>query len=322
MKLNYNLKNYLNRDWSNQLKGIAIILILLGHLQIIRHASAWGVAIFLIVSGFGLTQSYSKNGIDNFFKKRISKVLLPYFIVTLIWIITDAFIGIKHSIVATILTLLGINFNAEFDKTMWYITFILLWYLLFYLTFKFVKNDTVKIIILFLIFSIIFFAFRSIFPLAVGVQLYTLDFPIGVLLSMYYKKLLNIKEKHLMVIQSILTIGCLFMFYIFHSYFNSAIAYLLESLFFALTSISFFGLLSMYSIKLKFIEFIGNISFEIYLFEGVFINNYKFIFNLSINIWLERFIFFIFIICLSLILSKFIKTINNISKTDTQTVAH
>ncbi|PEW16951.1 hypothetical protein COD21_04285 [Bacillus cereus] len=313
MEFDYNLKNYLNKNWSNQLKGIAIILVILGHLQLISHAGAWGVAIFLIVSGFGLTQSYLKSGINNFFKKRVSKVLVPYSIVTLIWVVIDAFIGIKHSISSTILALIGINLNEEFDKSMWYITFILMWYIIFYITFKFIRNNSIRIIVLF-VFSIMFYKFSFIFPSSVGVGLYVLEFPIGVLLGLTYKRIIDIKTNKLKIIQSILTICCFGLFFILYTQFDSYKAYLLESLFFAIGSISAFGMLSLYSVKMKLIEWIGIISFEIYLFEFIFISNYKFIFNLSLNIWVERFIYLVFVVFLSLILQKLIGTINKSSK--------
>ncbi|HDR6821985.1 acyltransferase [Bacillus cereus] len=313
MEFDYNLKNYLNKNWSNQLKGIAIILVILGHLQILSHAGAWGVAIFLIVSGFGLTQSYLKSGINNFFKKRVSKVLVPYSIVTLIWVVIDAFIGIKHSISSTILALIGINLNEEFDKSMWYITFILMWYIIFYITFKLIRNNRIRIIVLF-VFSIMFYKFSSIFPSSVGVGLYVLEFPIGVLLGLTYKRIIDIKINKLKIIQSILTICCFGLFFVLYTQFDSYKAYLLESLFFALGSISAFGMLSLYSVKMKVIEWIGIISFEIYLFEFVFISNYKFIFDLSLNIWVERLIYLVFVVFLSLILQKLIGTINKSSK--------
>ncbi|PFA05099.1 acyltransferase family protein [Bacillus cereus] len=313
MEVDYNLKNYLNKNWSNQLKGIAIILVILGHLRLISHAGAWGVAIFLIISGFGLTQSYFKSGINDFFKKRVSKVLFPYFIVTLIWVVIDAFIGIKHSVSSTILVLIGINLNGEFDKSMWYITFILMWYLMFYITFKFIRTNNIRVIMLFM-FSIILYKFRFIFPSGVGAGLYVLEFPIGVLLGISYKKITDVKTDNLKIIQGILTICCFSIFFILYTQFDSYKAYFLENLFFAFGSISLFGLLSMYSIKMKLIEWVGIISFEIYLFEFVFLSNYKFIFNLSLNIWVERLLYIVFVLCLSLILQKLIGMINRLSK--------
>jgi len=316
------MQHYLSKDWSNQLKGIAIVLVILSHLQLINHAGTWGVGLFLILSGFGLTQSYQKSGIDAFFQKRVSKVLIPYFIVTLIWIIVDAFLGMKHSMFSTILALIGVNLNEEIDKSMWYITYILIWYAIFYITFRIIKNNSIKVITLFL-FSVVLYKTSFIFPQAVGVDLYFLYFPIGVLLSLLYKKIIAVKLKYLKIGHIVLTIGCFAIFSVLYTQFNSYSIYFLESMFFAIGSISLFGLLSLYSIKIKIIEFVGIISFEIYLFEFVFISNYKFIFNLSLNIWVERLLYVILVVCLSILLKKLIELMNGVKiKNKSKSLAH
>lgn len=58
------------------LKGIAILFVLLGHMGYLDASGAWGVHIFLIVSGYGLYCSEKKSGIDSFWRKRILAVYL------------------------------------------------------------------------------------------------------------------------------------------------------------------------------------------------------------------------------------------------------
>jgi peptidoglycan/LPS O-acetylase OafA/YrhL len=310
MEINYDLKNYLGKNCSNQLKGIAILLVIINHFKINAHAGAWGVSIFLILSGFGLTRSYLKNEINNFVSKRISKVLLPYSIVALAWVIIDAFIGRKHSILSSILAICGMRFEATFDKSMWYITFLLIWYIIFYVVFRFISKNVIKIIVLFL-FSILLYKFNFIFPQDTRSGLYVLEFPIGVLFGLFYDKIKEIKVRRIVIYHIVITFISALGFLILHKFSNSDKAFLVESLLFSISAISVFSLISIYSIKLKPLEYIGSISYEMYLFEYVFMYYYTFIFDLGINIWFERIIFLVFIICLSALYQKFIKVIDN-----------
>ena len=68
----------LSRDVSAMLKGIAILLVLLGHTGVVRMGGAGGVALFLIVSGYGLHCSWESGGPEGYWRKRAQKVWLPY----------------------------------------------------------------------------------------------------------------------------------------------------------------------------------------------------------------------------------------------------
>lgn len=74
------------------LKGVAIILIICSHCssgwEWGRLLTPWGgigVAIFLVVSGYGLNESYKRNGLDGFWRKRLSKVYIPYIFTVLLY---------------------------------------------------------------------------------------------------------------------------------------------------------------------------------------------------------------------------------------------
>lgn len=117
------LNNYFSKHTTNNLKAVAIILVILGHLGFINKSGEWGVGIFLLLSGYGLTQSYIKSGIIGFFKKRLLAVILPYSIVMIIWIFVDYILGNKYRILTIGTSILGLNFKSVIDVTMWYISF-------------------------------------------------------------------------------------------------------------------------------------------------------------------------------------------------------
>lgn len=78
-------------DYTTAVKGIAMLLIMLGHCtghyiggRALTPCGGIGVSLFLIASGFGLNESFKKRGLANFWKKRILKVWLPYAMITLL----------------------------------------------------------------------------------------------------------------------------------------------------------------------------------------------------------------------------------------------
>jgi len=293
------LNNYLSKSTTNNLKATAIILVILGHLGFINKSGAWGVGLFLIISGYGLTQSYIKSGIKGFFKKRILSVILPYSIVMLIWIFIDYLLGYKYNILNIVTSILGLNFKSRIDVTMWYIPFLILWYIIFFCIFILIKNNYYKIISMFIFSYIFHHKLYELFDSNVGVRLYTLLFPIGVLLGFLFSKELNISEKSLKSILGHIIIFSFILFYISINRSNDYRYYTLSIIMFSIMIISIFMIVQDFESNI--LSFIGSISFELYLFEGVFINKYNFIFKFINNKFLELLAYFALILILSCI---------------------
>lgn len=124
-KLDFQL---LGRNWTTSMKGLAIMLIMLCHCS-----SYWGVyytplggigvAIFLILSGYGLNESYKQHGLDGFWPKRIGRMMVPYALTIGVFAIAC-----------------GCSFwwflqNILCIKTYyWFIAFMMYWYIIFYIT--------------------------------------------------------------------------------------------------------------------------------------------------------------------------------------------
>ncbi len=118
----------LTREHTQLLKGWAILLVLLGHLYYVPFGGAAGVAIFLALSGYGLNLSCEKNGHRLFWNKRLRKVWLPYFLVAVFNVLALRAQGRA----AILCTLLGLDLDRNIDATMWYISYLFLWYLVYY----------------------------------------------------------------------------------------------------------------------------------------------------------------------------------------------
>ena len=146
---------------TNQLKGFAILLILFNHLcyyteplpslyGIWSEAGMVGVAIFLILSGYGLSISMQNKGIQGFFLKTVFRILIPIIFALGLLLFLKIFLeGAEHNILLEIPRILF--FMHSLDGKTWFIIFILFWYCLLYLTFKFDLSNQHKLIFLFLV---------------------------------------------------------------------------------------------------------------------------------------------------------------------------
>ena len=134
----------LEKQQTDQVKGIAVLMIMLGHLW--THVSSSeptlvfardGVVAFLLLSGFGLSVSEHGRPFNwrRFIARRLLRVMIPYWIATVCILVMDAIVvGRFYDAQDLVLTVLGVNINPttrHIDYIRWFITFIILWYVLF-----------------------------------------------------------------------------------------------------------------------------------------------------------------------------------------------
>lgn len=276
----------LSKNGTDQLKGLAILLVVLGHLFVtkffnssnhsVNYLGAQGVAIFLILSGYGLTKSFLKQGIDrSFLTRRIQTVIIPYSFVTLIWIILDILQGKSYQVTILILSLIGFDLQITFDATMWYITFILLWYVIFFITFKLPLPNLLRIGILFG-FSYLFRYHSHYGPTELVFWqwgLHAFMFPIGALWALLPNKYhLGKATPYAAIAGAILGFG---FYFINVSANDSGLGpYMVSNFAFSFAVISLFLLFDYLDLSSRVLAFIGTISYEIYLLEAMFM--YKF----------------------------------------------
>lgn len=263
-----------DRSHTNTIKGIAILLVMLGHIGIIPHAGAYGVVLFLMLSGFGLVQSYFNSGLGNFFSKRLSKVIIPYAVITVIWIVLFGHPAIlSGDYYQLALVVLGLDLNTTVDPSMWYIPYVIIWYVVFYLTFSANISNHIKILILFL-FSIYLYKNAHIFPLPTGAGLYVTAFPIGAAMGVIFYMLRerSFNEKYLIIgcfVFSVLSLCASLYFYqgISFSFFD----YAATNISCAFLVIGITSLFSILNVSFRIFEFFGKISYEMYLLEYMFL---------------------------------------------------
>lgn len=258
----------LSKTTTANLKGLAILVVMLGHLVTIhksslnydmRYFAAFSVSIFLILSGYGLCVSSSSNGLKGFFKKRLSAVMLPFVLVT---IIVSAAYGILFTDPIRVLrTITLTNPNNQIDGTMWFIYYISLWYVLFFAAYSIFKNKHLRVASLIAIAIYIYFgnSMSQFLELDFQFKLHAFSFVAGVAIGEYKDKVSS---------RLLLSVSVVVFTFALKSLFTefSMVSYQLSCISFGLLVISLFAFIR---IDNPILSFFGDMSYEMYLFEGV-----------------------------------------------------
>ena len=192
---------------TNELKGLGILTVVFAHFAYMKVTNAEflfplsiiagvGVDLFLFMSGFGLTVGMLKRPMKtvDFYKKRVIKIFIPFWIALIIMFIADAvFMDKTYSVGYIIKSMLGFFPTADgfgdVNSPFWYITWMIMFYLIYPLVF-FKDKPWLSAIILAVIATII--GTFNIFDLGSNWlhRLHTVAFSMGIILAW----LLQLKE--------------------------------------------------------------------------------------------------------------------------------
>ena len=147
-------------------KGVAILSVMLCHFMgRFGHGITWftplggiGVAVFLVLSGYGLTVSWEKTGHKAWWRKRLLSTFLPYFLIQIVayW----PFHGFSVQSFLLDITLISPQYSNG-----WYLTYLLMWYIAFYLVMRFSVIRKFMFPIFAVLSLVSFFAFAKTYPL-------------------------------------------------------------------------------------------------------------------------------------------------------------
>lgn len=161
-----------------ELMGFAILGVLWGHLMnetwqpvvFSQLARLIHTAGFIFLSGFGLYYAFQKSqNIKLFYQKRITRILLPFVVITY-WFFIVAFIHGEESIMHFITDITTISFwiyGEAGSWAMWYVSATILLYLLFPLLYHFLFSNRSPILHLVsttVLYAIILFAIVTFSP--------------------------------------------------------------------------------------------------------------------------------------------------------------
>ncbi len=138
---------------TRELKGFAILAIIFSHIGfflVSDHRFLWplsimagvGVNLFLLLSGYGLSVSSLKRptSLVSFYRRRLTKIYLPLWIVLSLLLILDYLIlhrtyALDYLAKAFLGIFQGANLETDINGPLWYFTIIVFYYLAFPLVF-------------------------------------------------------------------------------------------------------------------------------------------------------------------------------------------
>lgn len=298
-------KPFFGKSTTEELKGFAILAIIFSHIGyflVNDHRFLYpfgilagvGVNLFLFLSGFGLTLSAIKNplSIFDFYKKRLSKLFLPMWIVVILLVGADLiFLNRSYSVVTIVQTLLGFFPAADLfrnlDSPLWYFSLIFFYYLIYPLLFW--KRYIFLCPILLWVAAYLVF-FKMSLPINQDVlnlyRLHFIAFPLGVLFAYLYtadklalmrfqlkKIFLTNYFKYFLVTAALLIFG----------YFsvNSGVGKA-RSIEQTISTITMFSVIFIFVVKgfeVKLFNIFGKYSYAIYLIHWPILSRYGFIYS-------------------------------------------
>jgi len=242
-------------QYTNYLKGIAIIFVVLAHLGPwmlgIGAFSALGpiaVSIFTILSGYGLVISYQQNPNQNFFKKRFLRLLPYYYVGVLIYITLSILVGKEIDNIYEVIFLFDLN---------WFIQWIVVFYVIFYVYLKY----NIEYILFFASFLIWAFYPNSLW-VEVAFSIYG-----GAFLALNFERLesfLDMKKVLISLSMSVLLLVISFNF-------NEVYLHKIRAVAYAIIAINMIIVLIRFNV-VKILSRMGEKSYQIYLIHIVLLN--------------------------------------------------
>lgn len=207
--------SFLSLKDTNVLKGFSLILLLIHHLfsrntgnfndisiaghdivTTIAQLSNICVAIFVLLSGYGLTRKYESNreeSLGHFYKGRYAKLLINFWFIWILFISVELLMGGRsfvdvyhdHIIGRAVLDFLGLSYLFGFygyNPTWWFMSLIIILYALYPFLYQFAKKDVSLLLLVTATISLLPFDFVG------NMHCYLFVFCCGVYMAIYGNK--------------------------------------------------------------------------------------------------------------------------------------
>lgn len=289
---------YLSLENTGCLKGILAICIVLCHLwgplvkgnpylgdgiigntvgRICAVLGYLSVALFLFLSGYDLCVQYQKKG-DVYLKGFLLKRVLPLYLINVFLIL---FYSLSNLLLGEGVSWGGVVQSFFFGKTVvskgWYLQAILVWYLLFFVVFKFIREDKTQIIAMvgaFLLYLLVCLIMKLESTWYEGAFCLVL----GIIWGKYFKQINEMLSKNKWFVLSILIVCLLFVVsfvfgnFSFLSKFARIAVKSISACMFTILVVLFLRIIPINNIVTRFL---GKNSLEIYVFHGFFLTVYR-----------------------------------------------
>lgn len=316
-------KEYLSVKSTSGLRGFLALGIIFHHLSPLvksgeefsnfSYMGTYIVSIFFFLSAYGLyVQNESReNYLDNFLVKRLSKIIVPFFIISLIYIFYRFVNG----------QLIDLNFFINLFKqgstiiyNGWFVDIIILMYIFFYISFKLFQNKFLSIVL-----NTIFIICYICLAIKLGYNFWwynsALAFAIGLIWAKNQNKIDRVLEKYYFIVIILVTV----LLFVSHKYdvllkylhledsYSYALAANLDNIIFTIYFIIVF--LKKINFSNVYLTLIGRISFELYMIHGLVISMLGKIF---VSSRVNDVLFTLFVLIVSLIFAWIINKIINV----------
>ena len=316
-------KEYLSVKSTSGLRGFLALGIIFHHLSPLvksgeefsnfSYMGTYIVSIFFFLSAYGLyvQNERRENYLDNFLVKRLSKIIVPFFIISLIYIFYRFVNG----------QLIDLNFFINLFKkgstiiyNGWFVDIIILMYIFFYISFKLFQNKFLSIVL-----NTIFIICYICFAIKLGYNFWwynsALTFAIGLIWAKNQNKIDRVIEKYYFIVIILVTV----LLFVSHKYdvllkylhiedsYSYALAANLDNIIFTIYFIIVF--LKKINFSNVYLTLIGRISFELYMIHGLVISMLGKIF---VSSRVNDVLFTLFVLIVSLIFAWIINKIINV----------
>ncbi|MDR3181557.1 MAG: acyltransferase [Planctomycetaceae bacterium] len=274
----------LSKETFQLLKGLLAVGIVLDHLAqrtnwifspldtILSNSGAPIVSCFFFISGYGLTASFlsKKRGyFDKFFSNRILKILIPFFCAIVLFQLFAYCNGDGHNI-TSIIGCLSRGDETYVLPYSWYVFAILYFYIAFYCVFNYVTENVTKGLICLFFVSVLYIGITS--ALEFKVQWYgsTFAFNIGTIWKYKEETIMRFLHKKRVVFVFFLSMLLLCLLKYYHFMPSKPLLLTLVYKFEIIFSTTLIVTLCYLRIpNLPFLAYLGTISYEIYLLQGI-----------------------------------------------------
>ena len=274
--------DYLSNKSTKSLKGLLALFIIFHHVSQkittganfsnFEYMGRYIVALFFFLSGYGLYFQYSNDAtyMENFLRKRLTRIFIPFFVFIVIYVIYRASLG----------EVVNVDFFLSFWRDHsniiyngWFINSIIVLYVIFYVSFK--KKDS-KIAIFKLVFFTLVYIFWKAYQNHGDWEYVSI---MAFFLGVFWMKDRSLIDKFIEKNYFVLLVSFSILMYVFRHYevimknigiTNRYVYYgIVGNLCTMIFVVYFLLLTNKLNFSNKYLDFLGNISFEIYMIHGL-----------------------------------------------------
>lgn len=289
--------DYLSNRSTKSLKGLLALLIIFHHVSQkittgenfsnFEYMGRYIVALFFFLSGYGLYFQYSNNVnyMENFLRKRLVRIFIPFYVFIVIYVIYRATLG----------EVVNVDFFLSFWKDHsnivyngWFVNSIIVLYVIFYVSFK--KKNSKTSFYMLTILTLVYIFWKAYQNHGDWEYVSIMAFLLGVF---WMKNRISI-DKFIESKYFICLISFSILMYVFRHYeaIMKNIGITNKYVYFGIVGnlctmifvVYFLLLTNKLNFSNKYLDFLGNISFELYMIHGLVIHYFgKFFVSSRVN---------------------------------------